>query len=177
MLPIEEIESGLLPTPLAQAMEQTNFEAYDARMERLVKKGHKPFTMPLDQMALRGMLPTPTAIDSTNSTVTRKSTQVKEGSMHSVTLSRYILKNPLLNTPTASDKNGGCTRINQKLQLGTSLVNEMHGVLNQPNGKTSQLNPQFVLEMMGFPTDWTELPFLNGEANQSKQQETQLSHK
>ncbi|MFY8160230.1 MAG: hypothetical protein ACOVNU_02790 [Candidatus Kapaibacteriota bacterium] len=37
------------------------------------------------------------------------------------------------------------------------------------NGKTSQLNPQFVLEMMGFPTDWTLLPFLNGETNQSKQ--------
>jgi hypothetical protein len=40
-------------------------------------------------------------------------------------------------------------------------------------GKTSQLSPQFVLEMMGFPTDWTLLPFLNGETNQSKQEETQ----
>jgi hypothetical protein len=29
----------------------------------------------------------------------------------------------------------------------------------------SQLNPLFVLEMMGFPPDWTELPFLNGETN------------
>lgn len=29
--------------------------------------------------------------------------------------------------------------------------------------KTSQLNPLFVAEMMGFPPDWTELPFLNGE--------------
>jgi hypothetical protein len=27
--------------------------------------------------------------------------------------------------------------------------------------------------MMGFPTDWTELPFLNGETNQSKLEETQ----
>jgi hypothetical protein len=26
------------------------------------------------------------------------------------------------------------------------------------------------MEMMGFPTDWTELPFLNGEMNQSKQE-------
>ena len=40
-------------------------------------------------------------------------------------------------------------------------------------GKTSQqLNPQFVLEMMGFPPDWTELPFLSGETNQSRQPET-----
>ena len=88
-------------------------------------------------------------------------------------LNKYILNNPLLNTPTASDKNGGCTRTNAKLQLGSNLVNEMHGVLNQPAGKTSQLNPQFVLEMMGFPPNWTELPFLNGETNQSRPGETQ----
>jgi len=29
--------------------------------------------------------------------------------------------------------------------------------------KTSQLNPRFVAEMMGFPPNWTELPFQNGE--------------
>jgi hypothetical protein len=45
--------------------------------------------------------------------------------------------------------------------------------MNLTTGTTSQLFPQFVLEMMGFPTDWTELPFLNGEQNQSKQEETQ----
>lgn len=39
-------------------------------------------------------------------------------------------------------------------------------------GKTSQLNPRFVAEMMGFPANWTELPFLNGEQNQSKPTET-----
>jgi hypothetical protein len=45
------------------------------------------------------------------------------------------------------------------------------------NGKTSQLNPQFVLEMMGFPPNWTELPFLSGETNQSKPPETPLCPK
>jgi hypothetical protein len=119
-----------------------------------------------------GMLPTPTVMDSTNATATMKSTQVKEGSMHSVTLNRYILNNPLLNTPTCSDKNGGVTRPTKKLQLGTSLVNEMHGVLQQPTGTTSQLNPRFVAEMMGFPPNWTELPFLSGEQNQLKDTET-----
>jgi hypothetical protein len=84
----------------------------------------------------------------------------------------YLENNPLLNTPTASDKNGGCTRSNSKLQLGSSLVNEMHGVLKQPTGKTSQLNPRFVAEMMGFPPNWTELPFLSGEQKVSKDTET-----
>jgi hypothetical protein len=29
-------------------------------------------------------------------------------------------------------------------------------------GTTSQLNPLFVAEMMGFPTDWLTFPFQNG---------------
>ena len=29
----------------------------------------------------------------------------------------------------------------------------------------SQLNPRFVAEMMGYPPNWTELPFLSGETN------------
>ena len=32
----------------------------------------------------------------------------------------------------------------------------------------SQLNPRFVAEMMGFPPDWTELPFHPGRTNPSK---------
>lgn len=32
-------------------------------------------------------------------------------------------------------------------------------------GKTSQLNPLFVAEMMGFPPDWTVLPFQSGGRN------------
>jgi hypothetical protein len=66
-------------------------------------------------------------MDQTNATATMKSTQVKEGSMHSVTLNRYL-----------------------------------------QTSKTSQLNPRFVAEMMGFPPNWTELPFQSGETKASK---------
>jgi hypothetical protein len=48
-----------------------------------------------------------------------------------------------------------------------SLPEQLHRL-----GFTGQLNHQFNMWMMGFPTDWTELPFLNGETNQSKQEET-----
>ncbi len=62
----------------------------------------------------------------------------------------------LLPTPTASsDAKGGCTRTDPKRQNDT-LAHSMHGMLGE-DGKTSQLNPRFVLEMMGFPPDWTEL--------------------
>jgi len=32
----------------------------------------------------------------------------------------------------------------------------------EATGEPSQLNPRFVAEMMGFPVNWTVLPFQNG---------------
>ena len=189
-----------------------------------------------------GLLPTPMAMDSTNATATMKSTQVKEGSMHSVTLSMAVSMG-ILPTPNTRDwkdsiGNGkdapsiGVTRgysLGQKINsmLPTPIAGDWKGQLRsdgtanmlsgkmallhkqgmlptptasvikhghsekywdnrigkkqmdiamwnaETNGKTSQLSPQFVLEMMGFPTDWTLLPFLNGEMSQSKQEEMQ----
>jgi hypothetical protein len=46
-------------------------------------------------------------------------------------------------------------------------------IAHKVGGGTSHLNPRFVAEMMGFPPNWTELPFLNGEQNQSKDTVTQ----
>jgi hypothetical protein len=71
----------------------------------------------------------------------------------------------MLPTPMASD----CGTKVTGLENQDSLVK----LSREITGKTSQLSPQFVLEMMGFPTDWTELPFLSGETNQSKLEETQ----
>ena len=70
-----------------------------------------------------------------------------------------MAKRGLLPTPAAMDFK---KRGNQPNWDGGDLVSTMHKMTNQ-TGKTSQLNPQFVAEMMGFPTNWTELPFLNGE--------------
>jgi hypothetical protein len=150
-----------------------------------------------------GMLPTPTAMDSTNATATMKSTQVKEGSMHSVTLARAMAMgilptpnardwkdtigngkdapsigvtrgyslgqklNSMLPTPTASDQFSGTPILSDNYPRETDLK---HYVAQQI-GKTSQLNPRFVAEMMGFPPNWTELPFQSGEQNQSKDME------
>ena len=71
----------------------------------------------------------------------------------------------LIPTPMASD----CGEKITGLKNQDSLVK----MTREITGKPSQLSPQFVMEMMGFPTDWTLLPFLNGETNQSKQEETQ----
>jgi hypothetical protein len=101
-----------------------------------------------------------------------KSTQVKEGSMHSMTLTRMLDKG-MLPTPTAQlikhshKKDYWDKRIASKRQEDLSMV--IHGY----NGMNSHLNPRFVAEMMGFPPNWTELPFQNGEQNQSKDMVTQ----
>jgi hypothetical protein len=202
----DEIESGLLlPTPC-------RFDYNSARTEEKWKEDQKKYAakginlqMGLKQMARFQMLPTPTAMDSTNATATMKSTQVKEGSMHSVTLNRAMSMG-MLPTPTAGEHKQGKTekywenRIKKERQedlsmmaykgmLPTPKAQEARGNASrdrgkfnltdeiaaryQPTSKSSQLNPRFVAEMMGFPPNWTELPFLNGEQNQSKDMETQ----
>ena len=63
----------------------------------------------------------------------------------------------LVPTPTASDKPNDANSLSQieRDNLGAFAI--------QMTGQTGQLNPRFVAEMMGFPKDWTELPFLNGK--------------
>jgi hypothetical protein len=43
-----------------------------------------------------------------------------------------------------------------------SLVSQVKYSGMFPSGKTSQLNPLFVEEMMGFPENWTVSPFQSG---------------
>jgi len=112
----------LLPTPKASDLERGN-RKLDENGLNVNSKGVR-YGAALPQLAKSGLLPTPTCMDATNATATMKSTQVKEGSMHSVTLSRQI---------------------------------------SRTSGTTSQLNPLFVAEMMGFPPNWTVLPFQSGE--------------
>jgi len=77
----------------------------------------------------------------------------------------------MLPTPATRDWKGA--RSTEALEKsGRTEKNSLPDTFHQ-TGKSSQLNPQFVMEMMGFPPDWTLLPFLNGEVNQSKQEETQ----
>jgi hypothetical protein len=157
----EEKEFGLLPTPNAA-------EGY---------KGAKTYNpnsqmgSSLSAMAGSQMLPTPTAMDSTNATATMKSSQVKEGSMHSVTLSRAMIMG-MLPTPVAGewrDTGEGVKSGNFKQMNLTRTIAKDN---TEWTGKNSQLNPRFVAEMMGFPPNWTELPFQSGEQKALKDTET-----
>jgi hypothetical protein len=158
---VEKRWPGLLATP--QAMEdRSNPETWDARAARKKEEGIN-LQLGLTTMARKGMLPTPTAMDSTGATANMKSSQVKEGSMHSVTLARAMTMG-MLPTPATRDYKGA--RSSEALEAsGRTETNSLPDAFHQ-TGKSSQLSPRFVMEMMGFPTDWTELPFLNGDKNQ-----------
>jgi hypothetical protein len=74
----------------------------------------------------------------------------------------------MLPTPKAQESRGNASRDRGKKNLTDEIAARY-----RPTSNTSQLNPRFVGEMMGFPENWTELPFLSGEENQSKHTETQ----
>lgn len=76
----------------------------------------------------------------------------------------YIIKltNRLVEGPQGRSYKNESTDLPQAVKMTSSLK----------DGQTSQLNPLFVQEMMGFPYQWTELPFQSGEQNPSKPTET-----
>jgi hypothetical protein len=131
-----------------------------ARAER---NGYKNGTQynGLTSQVVYGMLPTPTAQDM------KATKKIRDNHQNNLTA---IVFDKMMPTPTASDYKGGGNRKSEKRQMD-KLSNAIHPKYGR-FGKTSQLNPRFVAEMMGFPVNWTELPFQSGEPSQSKPTET-----
>jgi hypothetical protein len=163
-LRIEETEFGLLPTVQTQGLKvcdengKTQFMDYGLLPTPCLhnENGRSEGWSPSLLQVVNTLFPTPNARDWKGET----------GHENQFDLNREI-RHRMLPTPTAtSDAKGGCTRSDESRQNDT-LAHAMHGMIGQ-TGKTSQLNPRFVGEMMGFPPDWLELPFQDTAANQSK---------
>ena len=196
--PIDEIESGLLPTittsdykkrgpnskqvGIAEYIQMNllqtpktvqRCEPPEKLKERTRKKGYKngtTYNSLYSQLVYGVLLPTPQAADSSIGAVIGQNDQFiqtkngtfrkvnQNGTNGSVGLGRIF---HLMNTPTASDWKGGSTRKQTAFQRA-SLRGEIHE--DYGTGRTSQLNPLFVEEMMGFPTYWILLPFIKEAA-------------
>ena len=161
-LPTDGIGFGLLPTPNTmdtlppkegEAMER---QVQGARKGRTGPSNLREYVNPKSWEAY-GMLPTPIAGDW-------KGQRRKDGTASMLSGKASL---GLLPTPIADD--------NPTKNTGKRKQDGLQKRAFQMTGKTSQLNPRFVGEMMGFPPNWTELPFLNGETNQSKHLETPSS--
>ena len=173
-------EYGLLLTPTTKEAPQ-DLDKFKARME----KYPNGTTMPnLATQVISGMLPTPLASmkEQNNMEAYDKRMERMKEKGHkpfSLNLSQMALKG-MLPTPTATDFKGAYSEsamiskdgIDRSQMLRNVYIHTNQG-FKQEDGTTSQLNPLFVEEMMGFPESWTELPFLNGETNQSKHTEMQ----
>jgi hypothetical protein len=155
------IEFGLLPTPRTVDVEggkANNVQLENGSYYRENLKGVR-WGVKLRDVVENNLLPTPTSNEMGS---------VKKRGNGGESLRVKI--NNLLPTPVASDHN---SRGPMENWSGTSdLVSVMHTASGGEFGKTSQLNPRFVAEMMGFPPNWTELPFQNGEPSPSKPTET-----
>lgn len=85
------------------------------------------------------------------------------GKKRQIGLNDYA-KRGLLPTPRASENENRQTRLTPSQKEGEHGLSLAAVVLdNQLTGPTSQLNPLFVGEMMGFPSDWLVLPFKENE--------------
>jgi len=149
----------MLPTP-------TRFDYNSARTpekwaEDKAKYAEKGINLqnPLKQHARLGMLPTPTAKNVSGGAVQVNENgkrQNKGGTEFSAQL-HDLAKSQMLPTPMAQESDRITGKENQD-----SITKRVR----EATGKTSQLSPLFVEEMMGFPPGWTASPFQSGAESQ-----------
>lgn len=152
----------LLPTPTA-------IDAGTGRMNKSLSPNAKERTT-IAMAAKMGLLPTPMATDIRHEKRVKELKAAGGNTFHSRKNGEtrpngfmdWMDFHGLLPTPTASDKNTGTTK---ERKDGASRMSDLKHNIAHQYGRNSQLNPRFVAEMMGFPVDWTVLPFLNGGKN------------
>lgn len=122
----------------------------------------------LTALAVNGLLPTPTAMEVKHSKRVKGLKEQgakgmysrKNGALRPNGLTDFLEFHYLL-TPMAADG----MRANMNMQAlknhNKEKANLSEQIAHKVGGGTSQLNPLFVEEMMGFPLMWTALPFLS----------------
>ena len=162
----EFVPLDLLPTPNAMDIAHKDMEINE-RGRRNPKRGKTDHSLGLEDMAVAKLLPTPCSIEGTKFTKTiNPNSQMGQGLT-------ALAVNGLLPTPTAMEVKHSNRVKGLKEQGAKGMYSRKNGALrpngltdfldfnNQVGGGTSQLNPLFVEEMMGFPLMWTALPFLS----------------
>jgi hypothetical protein len=135
-------------------------------------------TLPIEEIEFGLLLKTPTAMDGMVKSGKKNPKSGDSGTLAQEIMSQYkptMDKLSMLPTPTATDWKGAYPPTSiDKFPARRNMMRNVYQYQNKEyNSKTSQLSPQFVMEMMGFPTDWTILPFLNGDKSPLKPEATQ----
>lgn len=122
----------------------------------------------LTALAVNGLLPTSTAMEVKHSKRVKGLKEQgakgmysrKNGALRPNGLTDFLDFNGMMPTPSARDWKG-CTNPGVKKANGNVYGETLPDTVKRVTGGTSQLNPLFVEEMMGFPLMWTALPFLS----------------
>jgi hypothetical protein len=120
--------------------------------------------MYLEHYAVMGLLPTPTAMMDEapiEKVDARNQKQMEKGNSPFILGLAQQAMRGMLPTPTLQDY-ANSTFPPSQMKRGHVVGHLMREGISPG----SQLNPRFVAEMMGFPPNWTELPFQSGETNQ-----------
>lgn len=149
---------GLLPTPCS--IEATKFTK--------TINPNSQMGQGLTALAVNGLLPTPTAMEVKHSNRVKglKEQGVKgmysrkNGALRPNGQTDFLDFNGMMPTPSARDWKG-CTNPGVKKANGNVYGETLPDTVKRVTGGSSQLNPLFVEEMMGFPLMWTALPFLS----------------
>lgn len=168
----EFVPLDLLPTPNAMDIAHKDMEINE-RGRRNPKRGKTDHSLGLEDMAVAKLLPTPCSIEATKYTKTiNPNSQMGQGLTS-------LAVNGLLPTPTAMEIKHANRVKGLKEKGAKGMYSRKNGALrpngltdfldfnNQVDGGTSQLNPLFVEEMMGFPLMWTALPFLSPDGDKN----------
>ena len=179
--PTAETGCSLLPTVQTQGLKVCNEDGKtefmnllptpNAREADKYTKKYNPNSQmgtALTALAMNGLLPTPRANKVNGCDLnSEKLASRNKGNLEEVIAKMAV--NGMLPTPTASSQQNGCSR---ERTDGVTRRSELNHLIAQEVGATSQLNPLFVAEMMGFPPAWTVSPFRSGDKKVSKDSET-----
>jgi hypothetical protein len=153
----------MLGTPTATALvrseeHQKNRAPNPAELAEMVASG---------QIRMDELLPTPKAWDSSGggSKVTGRTVTRPSGVTFSTNL-RDLAYSGLLPTPhNALYKTSTLTPEAWEKRIADKRQEDLNMAIYRKTGRTSQLSPLFVEEMMGFPKGYTVSPFLDGAKN------------
>ena len=155
-------EENLIPTVTANAWKGARNLNEDGAN---VSQSGQKYGIRIEQLAKAGLLPTPLSVqrDHPERVTALRATGAesihsrKNGGQRPNSILDAMMFKGLITTPTAQASRG-----NTSDKRGKGNLTDQIAEMELTTGKTSQLNPLFVMEMMGFPPDWTALPFLSG---------------
>jgi site-specific DNA-cytosine methylase len=117
------------------------------------------------------LLPTPSLMDI-RTDIRKPKERSKKANKGGCSNLREFVINSMLPTPASTDYKGANSLEALNKRRRNPIKNSLRDYFAQ-TGKTSQLNPLFVGEMMGFPKDYLVLPFQRIVRNHLKHTEMQ----